>query len=161
MMPRKPLIFLVKLKGFLFQLVSRQTTTSRHFRQIPKMVTVLFLIMLLPLRGWAGDAMSIHMSQQRITAGGQADEMVAMPLDCKMHAQAKTAPYSHPDRQADVGSDDGVMKNCSSCDLCIPLAALACEKHEFVKFASESKPSSGVREFVSAPLAPAEKPPIL
>ena len=31
MTPQKPLIFLVKVRDFLFQLVSRQTTRSRHF----------------------------------------------------------------------------------------------------------------------------------
>jgi len=53
MTPRKPLIFLVKVRGFLFQLVSRQTTKFLHLegRKVSGRAQLLSFSTTLPDHG--------------------------------------------------------------------------------------------------------------
>jgi hypothetical protein len=70
---------------------------------------LLFLVVLMPLRAWAGDAMSLQM------AGSQIAQVVsAMPADCPMHADASSEAE---------GQLAGLA--CNACDLCLPLAEVA------------------------------------
>jgi len=114
---------------------------------------ILLMIVLLPLRGWAGDVMSVRMA-----TGGSVFLMAdAMPPDCPMHAQAGQASAA-----ADVSGEQpfGGMKNCASCGLCIPLAELTAARLELVTFATHVQPLMGNSDFMSASVAPAVKPPI-
>ncbi|MET0335348.1 MAG: hypothetical protein ABW190_13830, partial [Rhizobacter sp.] len=70
---------------------------------------VLMMIVLLPLRGWAGDLMSVQMVMG-------AEHSMAMPADCPMQSTAAAPSNDIHEMNADAGS----MTNCSSCDLCIP-----------------------------------------
>lgn len=100
------------------------------------------------------------MAQQLLATVSAAAAMSAMPADCPMHAQGQVNGLQ-PGHGTDAASDEaGMMKNCTSCDLCLPLAALACARVAFAAFADDAKPQIGVDDFVSAALAPAQKPPI-
>jgi hypothetical protein len=126
-----------------------------------KRLFILFLIVLLPLRGWAGDLMSMRMAHQPLSAGEHVGQLAAMPPDCPMHAHGQASAHFQPDQKADTGGDGtGLMKNCASCDLCLPLAALTCARIEFAAFAVEAKPLVGVDGFASAVPPPTDKPPI-
>lgn len=115
---------------------------------------VFLMIVLLPLRGWAGDLMSVRMA-----LGSPAVQTASMPSDCPMHAQADTA--SHEGASSGDGTHSrGGMGNCSSCELCIPLAQLAVAPLDMVSFAAHAEPRMGGVDFMSVAPAPAFKPPI-
>jgi len=117
---------------------------------------VLLMVVMLPLRGWAGDLMSVQMA----TMNAAADTVAAMPADCPMHiashAEAQASDATEP-TPAHTGSG---MQSCSSCELCIPLAKLACGSLEAVSFAVHEQPLMPSVDFASASLAPVVKPPI-
>ena len=107
--------------------------------------------------------MNLRMAHQQVGANNHASAMAVMVPDCPMHAHAHAqVPADLPiDSQTDpsAGQPDHT-KNCTSCDLCLPLAAVACARLDFVAFASEVKPIFGTDDFVSAALALTQKPPI-
>lgn len=115
---------------------------------------ILIMIVLLPLRGWAGDLMSVQMA---MSSAVSASMDAAMPPGCPMHSQASQA---HPGSDTDGSQSQGDMKNCASCGLCVPLAELAHARFDSVAFAGHAQPVIGDAEFVSASLAPTVKPPI-
>lgn len=115
-----------------------------------KRLFFLLLIVLLPLRGWAGDLMGVQMA-----ASDLASQTVrAMPADCpmkSMHASASVDDAS----QAPAGTE-----GCSSCDLCLPMAEPARLHFGVVAFATHAVPLLGGVDFFSASQALAFKPPI-
>jgi hypothetical protein len=115
---------------------------------------VLFMIVLLPLRGWAGDLMSVQMAMSNSVS---ASMDAAMSPGCPMHSEA-SQDDSGPD--ADGSQSQGGMKNCVSCGLCVPIAELAHVRFDDVAFAGHAQPVIGAAQFVSASLAPTVKPPI-
>lgn len=109
------------------------------------------MVLLLPLRVWAGDLMSVRMA-----AGGAPPAMsVAMPADCPMLTQPDAADAGDGGGSASAG-----MADCMCCDLCIPVAEVAGARPEAVSFARHALPPTGGVAFASAPPAPAFKPPI-
>ncbi len=108
------------------------------------------MIFVLPLRGWAGDLMSVQMAM-----GGLAPQAaIAMPADCpmqSMHAAASPDDAS----QAPAGTPD-----CSTCDLCLPIAELASPAFDAAPFAAHAAPPMRGVSFFSASPALAFKPPI-
>lgn len=114
---------------------------------------ILIMIVLLPLRGWAGDLMGVQMA----TSGVASNVADAMPPGCPMHAQTGQA-HSGPD--TDAAPSHGSVENCASCGLCIPLAEFAGARLDLVAFANRVQPVLDDAEFVSAALAPSVKPPI-
>lgn len=108
---------------------------------------VIIMIVLLPLRGWAGDLMSFQMAASSAVAHVADD----MPPACPMHAQTDQAQTNHA--QPD-------MKNCASCGLCIPLADLAFSRFDLVTATKDTQPLFGTANFASALVAPTAKPPI-
>jgi hypothetical protein len=112
---------------------------------------VLVMVLLLPLRVWAGDFMSVRMA-----AGGTPPAMsAAMPADCPMLSQPDTAGAGDGG-----GSTSAGMADCMSCDLCIPVAEVARAPLEAISFARHALPPTVGVAFASAPPAPAFKPPI-
>lgn len=108
---------------------------------------VIIMIMLLPLRGWAGDLMSFQMAASS-TAAHAAD---AMPPACPMHAQTG---------QAHTNQAQPDMQDCAACGLCIPLADLAFSRFDLVTATKDTQPLFGTANFASALVAPTAKPPI-
>src|SRR5688572_31226775 len=74
---------------------------------------VLLMMVLLPVRAWAGD----HMVIQMATRAAEAQVAGTMPPDCPMHLQAGADAPDHDRSDMPAG-----MEGCGSCDLCIPLA---------------------------------------
>ena len=117
---------------------------------------VIFLIALLPLRGWAGHVMAIDMAgQQIIAAQGTAKNQAAnatisaMPADCQMLTQGG----------ADAATSSGHC-SCDTCELCL---ALACAKEAgFFEstFTPSTPPQAAIAGFVSADRSTGLKPPI-
>lgn len=112
---------------------------------------VILMIVLLPLRGWAGDLMSVQMA----TGHGVSSVAGAMPADCPMHAAAK-APGADADRSALPSG----MTDCGTCDLCLPIAELAAPPVVVSGPAAHAQPTACAVGFDSVPPAPRLKPPI-
>jgi hypothetical protein len=133
---------------------------------------VLALILLLPLRGWVGDAMAADMLQQRIVAAasasaapaaGQAVQAVAAAPeasghhDCMGHAvPAKAQPAPHHDAAA----PDPDCPTCASCQVCSAVAlALPAVTVAGTPF-FPPRPQGASADPASAERARALKPPI-
>lgn len=113
---------------------------------------VLLMIVLLPVRGWAGDFMGIQMA-----LAGATPVAHEMPADCPMHASADMGAHHGG---GDDKADDGPGSNCTSCQLCTPVAQSPAAPQLLTHAPARSAPASARSEFVSASLAPAVEPPI-
>ena len=131
--------------------VAGKGAATYHFRM--GRLFIIFLIVLLPLRGWAGDLMSVHMETSGLAPGASS----VMAPDCSMRS-APAAANSASD--ADDPALSSGMESCTSCDLCLPIAELPDAGRTTLGFAAHAKPLTSGIDFASAPLAPAMKPPI-
>jgi hypothetical protein len=119
---------------------------------------ILFLIVLLPLRGWAGEVMGIRMA----AVASASQQEGAMPPDCPMHVHAG-AHSDAADADARVNGEQPAQgaPQGSPCDLCIPMAAMAAgAPFDIVAISSHAQPLAGSASFVSALMPQAVKPPI-
>lgn len=101
---------------------------------------VILMVVLLPLRSWAGGLVS---DAVQITQSG-----------CPFHAQADEVATAQ-DKQAPAGIDQ-----CTACQLCVAFAAAPDPRIAVLTDAGHAKPLMGRIDFVSAPRAQAFKPPI-
>ena len=143
---------------------------------------VLALMMvLLPLRGWTGDAMATDMAvniaaqQRHQTAAvhakadahqghqshaGRSDhadhkattEVMANTADCLRHADCKQAH--------DAGHSPGTCESCSACQACHNVALLVDSDELKPRLNSLWTPTGAADPFDSADAAPDQKPPI-
>ena len=111
-----------------------------------RLFTILLLIVLLPLRGWAVERMANDMA-----AG-------AMPADCPMLQMVQVAP-------ADTSSSDGketspADRTCQSCQLCMSLVAQEMPTLQADQPAPHARAVHSAYGFTSADLPRSIKPPI-
>jgi hypothetical protein len=112
-----------------------------------KRLVVLIMLVLLALRGWAGDAMSVEMTMNRAA--------IAMPVGCPFHTHAAA------DADADAASSDPAgTDGCMSCDLCIPMAEVASVQIEVATAPKHAVPTLADVDFFSASPTPKHRPPI-
>lgn len=122
---------------------------------------IALMIVLLPLRGWAGNAMAVDMAAQQVlmvqTSAASAAAMTAgsaMPVDCPMHQQTL-------DDNTDQAGNAGA--HCHSCDTCQLCLALASWTHTAWPAGTMSRPGAPLlagNNFRSAETAASFKPPI-
>lgn len=127
---------------------------------IPSMTRlfILFLIALLPLRGWSVQSMVFQMGAQTVAV--QAPSLdIAMGEDCALHMQQAAAAQGLVPQASDA-SHKPEHKGCQSCQLCMPLAALAAANSLALVPQPQAMPSVGSSRFVSAERARDVKPPI-
>jgi hypothetical protein len=110
---------------------------------------ILLMIVFLPLRAWAGDAMAIEMAGTTFSIHAEAS---ATPPGCPMHAE--------PSAAMDADAGDAAELACSSCDLCLPIAEVAEPALQVVAFADHVKRALPGASFLSVLPAPSVKPPI-
>ncbi len=108
---------------------------------------IVLMIVLLPLRVWAGDLMSVDAAMRNVSPH-TAD---AMQTHCPMHAEAKADPSS----QAPSGTH-----GCNACGLCIPMAEPVALRLAVVGFAAHATPVMDEVVFISATPLPTVRPPI-
>ena len=118
---------------------------------------ILFLIALLPLRGWTAERMVFQM--ERGTPVGVLSQATddAMSEDCALHMQMAQMASGHAATDAAHGSDH---KGCQSCQLCMPLAGLHSAAPLAVAAIPQVLPLTRSSRFVSADAARDVKPPI-
>jgi len=126
------------------------------FRSTRYLLIALMLV-LLPLRGWAGNVMAIHMAvNMAATAVAQVNmsgvagmaSQTPMPADCTMHSQP-----SNSDVESTCGS-------CDTCELCLAVANLTPASWSANELTRHSSPLAFSASFSSAVRAPGFKPPI-
>lgn len=123
---------------------------------------LLFLIALLPLRGWSVQSMPLSMASPTAAVQG-AGLVLAMGEDCALHMQQAAAAlglhaHGHDVRAASEHKSE--HKGCQSCQLCMPLAALDGTKALALAVQPQTQPRVGHSHFLSAERARAVKPPI-
>ena len=135
---------------------------------------IVLMIVLLPVRGWAGNAMAVDMAAQQMavqqilvaqtssTSRVSTDAITAgsaMPDDCPMHLQAVNV-QAVDDKP---GQADTNVAHCHSCDTCELCLALGSWSHTAWVAGTTSRPASlqlTAHDFRSADAAASFKPPI-
>ena len=115
---------------------------------------ILLLIALLPLRGWTAERMVFQMDSGAATVSQSLER--AMPTDCALHMQ--TASANHPASEA--SSHGPTHKGCQSCQLCMPLLALAPIGMPALVSIPQALPHTRASRYSSADAASCVKPPI-
>jgi hypothetical protein len=131
---------------------------SRRYHSRMARLFILFLIALLPLRGWTAERMVFQM-ERGTAVSAQAHDLGnavygAMPADCALHMQMASVPHE------DAASQTPDHKGCESCQLCMPLAALAAPAVLCIAANPQAQPATRSSRFVSADPARDVKPPI-
>ena len=133
---------------------------------------LILMIALLPLRGWAGDAMATGMAVVQLSQTQQR-QIATESIAAHAHAESEkghfdhetTAPQASP-MAADCaghGADDGDASHCDACSACqaCHAVALAHSAHKAPStFQAFSLPHSAADQFASADAALRQKPPI-
>ena len=122
-------------------------------------LVLALMIVLLPLRGWAGDVMAVEMASTAIAASASAagtHEITAQAMpDC--HDQAA----SHSEADKAVNSDHcGTCQACQACQACHTVAVSPSPLEVAVSFASPQLHTTHAAAFTSAAAALGQKPPI-
>lgn len=115
---------------------------------------VALMILLLPLRGWAGDAMATHMAA---TAGSS---QTGSTLTHEKSASADCAGH-HGSGQTDTDNAKSVNgETCQACQACHTVALSSSSAVDSVLFVAPSPPLVTAAQFTSADTALGQKPPI-
>jgi len=127
---------------------------------------LIFMIALLPLRGWTAGTMAgqmpvAHAAAAAISMEVSAEMTMDMPVDmtdCPGHVEAgaESADSTGPgDSHA-----SGNCHTCASCQICHTVAATVSAALPAFTFPHHALPSSGSARFASAQPAQGLKPPI-
>ena len=111
---------------------------------------ISLLVVLLPLRGWAGNIMAVDMAATAAMQVNMANvsNQTAMPVDCAMYSQP-----SADDAATSCGS-------CDTCELCLAVANLTHATWAASPFMRHTSPLASSASFSSANTASSLKPPI-
>jgi hypothetical protein len=131
----------------------------RYPSPVTRILILVLLIVLLPLRGWSAERMADHMAA---TGASTAHAMGAMPADCpmmmQMAAMASLADKSFTDDGGTTSTPTD--RTCQSCQLCMSLAAPETPAVQAVSPAPQSVAVHRADSFASAYLPRSIKPPI-
>ena len=118
---------------------------------LTRFLVIAVMLVLLPLRGWAGDVMAVNMAANAVVQAkmGSMTRQGTMPADCPMHAQQPDddAPAAHCDK-------------CDTCELCLAVANLTFATWVDIPQARHFAPTVFNASFSSAARALHLKPPI-
>lgn len=123
-------------------------------------------ILLLPLRGWLGDAMAMEMTQQQVVAAvtvvaHEAASAQDAHADHAMHDMASTADGMHTGHAShDPAAQPDCQSTCTDCQLCHSVAMTVWPEMPTTGEAPRATPSLAPVAFASAEPAPGFKPPI-
>ena len=126
-----------------------------------RFLLIALMIVLLPLRGWAGNAMAIDMAAQQVLVAQSSEANTAaigaesaMPVDCPMHMQ----PLD--DRADQAGTAGAHCHSCDTCQLCLAMASWAHSEWPAGTMSRPGAPLLAGHDFRSADSAASFKPPI-
>jgi hypothetical protein len=132
---------------------------GRRYHAAVARLFILFLIALLPLRGWTAERMVFAMDTSPVSVSSHGVD-VAMSEECALHmgiALGIDLGSAHHDLAAGHGTDH---KSCESCQLCMPLVALDAATVLVTAMLPDAVPVPRISNFASADPARDVKPPI-
>lgn len=136
------------------------------YHPLMRVLLLAFMIALLPVRGWVGNAMAVDIAAQQMLQARQAvpgaesgAEAPAMPEDCPMLAQAGEQADMAGNTEASV-ADGAHCKGCNTCQLCLALASFTWNTLQPAGFTPHAGPLAGGVRFSSADRISGFKPPI-
>lgn len=124
---------------------------------------VIFLICLLPLRGWAGTAMGMQMATAQVMASNSNvpflkdpnnRTLANMPDDCAMHLDATSTAANKS------ANSKPPCSGCDTCELCLAIASFSTPQLHTTPLCLRAAPAAAHHGFVSADRASRLKPPI-
>ena len=125
--------------------------------RLTRFLLIGLLVVLLPLRGWAGDIMAVDMvtgaaSKLVMNSDTRGDvaaapSLASMPPDCMMSAQTTPDSATH-------------CSNCDTCELCLAVVNPAAVFWSSGQWLRHSSPLATNASFTSAGSASNLKPPI-
>ena len=146
--------------------------------QVMRVVLLILMIVLLPLRAWSGDVMAM----QQVTGHAKATEMIAVsPYDIRaegtfyLNSVEESAPCHEDSTDSDHAAGTGALASsgasdhpathgdcnqCSTCQICQGMALDPFTRPlPFMALPTQGV-DSGLNLFASVPRAPHLKPPI-
>lgn len=117
-------------------------------------LVIALMIVLLPLRGWAGDSMATQMASTavNIEAGAARTHEMSAVIDCAGHYAGKQADASE--------SKSANGETCQACQACHTVALSSRTAGDSVMFGTPAPLLIAAAQFTSADLALGQKPPI-
>jgi hypothetical protein len=127
--------------------------TAVAYHSPMRTLLIAFMIALLPVRGFVGDAMATTMGLQQAVAGG-----AAAATECPDHAGMQMPGTPAADA---AGGDDSMAENaCAACQMCHAAAITAQSLSVQPVFSAGVTPQQESASFSSANRAASLKPPI-
>ena len=125
---------------------------------------LLVMILLLPLRGWAGAVMSVDMSMQSVAAVPvvASSAYVAEPAHAETVKSGADCPDHSAMQAAGEASSNG-SSHCNTrvaCQICHTVALTGITPLKLAPLGADSPIALGVTRFASVALASGFKPPI-
>jgi len=130
------------------------------------------MIVLLPVRGWLGDAMAVEMVRHFLPAAMEAATVASAAAEAHCHEAMDAAGDMAMDMSAHAGHDDGGSNNshdntghqgcgtCVACQVCHTVALGGMPLVAIVHGAPQASPAAHAARFVSAEPVQGLKPPI-
>ena len=115
--------------------------------RLKRYLLIALMLVLLPLRGWAGNVMAVDMAAMTVVKASVTSQ-VAMPDDCAMPMQTADGDTVH------------TCSNCDTCELCLAVANLTYAPLPLNILARHSSPMVFSSAFTSVASASNFKPPI-
>jgi hypothetical protein len=115
--------------------------------RLKRCLLITLMLILLPLRGWAGNIMAVEMAAVTVVKANVSSQ-VAMPADCPMHVETA------------VDETSSACNNCDTCELCVAIANLAPAPSALAPLTRQPSPLVFSSGFTSAASASDYKPPI-
>lgn len=117
-----------------------------------RLLLIVVLLVMVPLRTWAGDAMAIQMA-----ALSQASSTASAPAPCH-DAPAAASPATHDHRSHAPCTTTGTT--CAACQACASVALLAPAALAEGPALPHALPRAGNARYTSVTVALSHKPPI-
>jgi hypothetical protein len=118
--------------------------------RLTRCLLIALMLVLLPLRGWAGNVMAVDMAAMTAVKSSMANasSQEPMPADCAMHTPT-------PDAEA-----VSACSNCDTCELCLAVANLTPAHLPFNRLVRHPSPPAFSSGYTSVTSASNFKPPI-
>ncbi len=128
----------------------------------------VFMITLLLLRGWTGDAMANDMALASLQQPHQAQQSTTKTIAAHAHGKSEEAHFDHesamPETHDCPGHSaedaDGHCQSCDACQACHSVALTPAAVGAAPLFSSRTQPRAKAARFASAEAVPGHKPPI-
>ena len=131
-----------------------------------RVLVIILLLVLTPLRGWAADSMALQMATQGMgghTETHGAHELPTSHADPAIHCAGMAdhhAEAAAPDSDEDASHGGNPCSNCAACQVCATVALITPPLVSTTSPQVHHLPWIVAPAFSSADLAPGQKPPI-